>query len=473
MKHLYRLLRPPALSIAAKVSLALLLAALIPMGFNAYYNLQNSLNNAEQNEYRKLELIATSTASRLDQLIIDYQKVATQVSTDPQILDFMNAKAADRQKLQSAVRVSLKNVFRSDENYDAVFIIDPQGDCLAATDASYLNRNFSSQEYFQTAVQGHSYASEILMDKVTNRPGFHLSEAIWSARGEVIGVAVLKIKEENIDLIVDLLELEPDSYAFLVDSLGVIISHPEKDYIYHSLTALPAKTQSQIAKEQRYLSSAIASLDSPALAEAMIDAQEPGHADYFSPSDNKRQMVGFAPLEVLPWVLAVSKPETAFEQPLNGLIWKSCLNLLVVGAIAAAAALVLARNIAAPIRRLTKAARSLERGAFEADTLRPISHSKDDIGRLVRVFMQMAKEVEFRERELKQEVEKLNIEVDRTKKARQVEEVTGTKYFQELQQRAKKLRQRSTSKEQDWQEHFQQLQQKAQNMRRKVPAARK
>lgn len=472
MKYLYRLLHPPALSIAAKVSLALLSAVLIPMSFNAYYNLQHSLDNAEQNEYRKLELLATSTASRLDQLIIDNQKVVTQVSTDPKVLDFVSAdNVSERQKLQSTVGATLKNVFRSDENYDAIFIIDPQGNCLAATDAKYLERNFSSQEYFQAAMQGRGYASEILTDKATNRSGFHLSQAIWSDEGKVIGVAVLKIKEANIDLIVDRLKLKAGSYAFLIDSLGVIIRHPQKDYLYHSLTALPVETQSQIAKEQRYLSSPIASLNLPSLAKATIDAREPGYAKYVSPLDNKRQIVGFAPLEVLPWVLGISKPESAFAQPLNSLIWKNCLNLLLVGAIAAAAALLLARNIAAPIRLLTKAAQSLEQGIFEYGRLRLISHSKDDIGQLVRVFMRMAQEVESREQKLKQQVKKLNIEVNRAKKDRQVEEVTGTKYFQELQQRAQKLRQRTTSKEQNWQEHFQQLQQKAQNMKRKVSAA--
>ena len=77
----------------------------------------------------------------------------------------------------------------------------------------------------------------------------------------------------------------------------------------------------------------------------------------------------------------------------------------------------------------------------------------------------MAQEIESREKKLKQKVQKLNIEVDRAKKERQVEEVTGTKYFQQLKLRAKKLRQRNTSSDQNWQEHFQQLQKKAQQMR--------
>jgi C4-dicarboxylate-specific signal transduction histidine kinase len=471
MKHLYRLLYPPAWSIAAKISLALLSAVLIPMSFNAYYNLQHSLDNAEQNEYRKLELLATSTASRLDQLIIDSQKIAIQVSTEPKVVGFVSADTAkERQELQPAVQSTLKNIFRSDVNYDSIFLLDPQGNCLAATDSNFMDRNFSSQEYFSPAIQGHQYASNILVDNITKRSGVYLSQPIWSSQAKVIGVAVLKIKEENLNQIINRLKLESNTYPFLIDSLGVIINHPQKDYIYHSLTALSPKVQTMIAQDNRYSMSNVESLNLSQLAKAMIGAREPGHANYFSPLENKRQIVGFAPLEVQPWVLGISEPENTFAEPLNRLVWENILNLLIVGAIAAIVALLLANSIARPIKKLTKVARSLEQGNFEQNNLLALSHSQDDIGQLVRVFMNMAQEVESREQKLKQKVNKLNIEVDRAKKSRQVEEVTGTRYFQELQQRAKKLRKRNTPNKQDWQEHFQQLRQKAKKIKNQWPA---
>ena len=463
-QHLYRLLFPPAWSIAAKISLALLSAVLIPMSFNAYYNLQHSLNNAEQSEYRQLELLATSTASRLDQLIIDSQKVVSQVSTEPKVLDFIGANnLKKRQELQSAVQSTLNNIFRSNKNYDAIFLIDRQGKCLASTNFNFVNRNFSSQEYFREAIQGNNYASDLIADSTTKKSGFYLSQTIWSSQGKIIGIAVLKIKEDNINEIVDLLKLESGSYAFVIDSLGVIINHPEKDYIYHSLTTLSPEVETKISKERRYPISQVESLDLPELAEAMISSQEPDHSNYVSPLEDSLQMVGFAPLEVQQWVVGISKPKTAFVQ--NSLIWENILNLIIVGAIAAAFALLLARSISRPIRKLTKIAKSLEQGNFEYDRLLSISHSQDDIGQLVRVFIHMAQEIESREKKLKQKVQKLNIEVDRAKRERQVEEVTGTKYFQQLQLRAKKLRRRNTSSDQNWQEHFQQLQKKAQQIR--------
>ena len=474
MKHLYRLIFPHTWSIAAKVSIALLAAVLIPMSFNAYYNLEHSLNNAEQSEYRELELLATSTASRLDQLIIDSQKVVSQVSTEPKVLGFMEANTKEkRQELQLAVQSTLNNIVRSNKNYDAVFIVDRKGKCLASTNSNYVNYDFSSQEYFQEAIQENDYGSALIADSTSEKSSFYLSQTIWSRQGTVVGIAVLKIKEDNINEILDRLRLESGSYAFLIDSSGVIINHPEKDYLYRSLTSLSPKVQTKNARNRRYPISQVESLDLPELAEAMIDSREPGHTSYFSPLENKRQIVGFAPLEVQQWVMGISKPETTLAEPLNKLIWENILNLIIVGAIAAVFALLLASSISRPIRKLTKTAQSfLEQGIFECDRLRSVSHSQDDIGQLVRVFIDMAQKIESREKNLKQKVQKLNIEVDRAKKARQVEEVTGTKYFQQLQQKAKKLRQRNTSSNADWQEHFQQLQKRAQKMQLEKKAQR-
>jgi len=75
-------LRNWLIAIAAKIAAALVAAALIPMSFISYYNLRQSLDSVEAGEYRKLELLATSVASRLDQLIIDIQRIVVQVTSD-------------------------------------------------------------------------------------------------------------------------------------------------------------------------------------------------------------------------------------------------------------------------------------------------------------------------------------------------------------------------------------------------------
>ena len=468
MKRIHRLFYPPAWSIAAKVSAALLAAALIPMSFNAYYNLQRGLKRAEEGEYRKLELLANSTASRLDQLIIDVQHTVVQVSTESSAIAFLSATTIQKQKaVQADLQESLENVFRSNSIYDAIYLMDAKGNCVASTDSAFIGKNYSFREYFQQAMEGQSYISSILMGKTTTRPGLYLSHPVRVADGNIIGVAVIKIKEEDIAKIVNGLDLEPESYTFLIDQIGVIISHPNKSLLYHSLETLSAQTQQQIKNDQRYHLEQIDSLNLNQLAKAMVGATESGHVSYESSLEEERRMVGFAPLEVEPWILGVNKPEIIFTAPLRHLIWQNSISLLIVGAMASILAIILAQSIAKPIKELTAAAEAIEQDRFESERLIQFSDKRDDIGQLVRVFIHMAHQVKVREQKLKQQVEKLNFDIDETKKERQVAAVTGTEYFQQLQQKAHRLRKRSPVKNNEA-EYYQQLQQKAQRIKQSV-----
>lgn len=467
MKRLHRLIYPPAWSIAAKISAALLMAAIAPMSFTAYYNLRQSLESVEASEYRKLELSATSTASRLDQLIIDIQRVALQVSSDRNLVGFLaSTTPAERTAFRPSMQSTLENVFRSNADYDAVYIIDKLGACVAATAPIFVGQNYAFREYFRSSIQGRLYVSSILIGKTTKRPGLYFSSPVRSPRGDIVGVAVLKIVEKDIGEIVNRLRLGSFGYAFLVDQQGVIISHPDKSLMYHSLAPLSPETQKQIATDRRYgLAQIKRSLDLPELAAVMVGAKEPGHTSYYSPLEQTRQMVGFAPLDVQPWVLGVNKPQAEFAAPLNRLIWQNGSSVLVVGGITAIIALFLARSIARPIRALTDAAQALEQGDFNPQRLALVSRTQDDMGRLVRVFLHMAEEIRAREQKLKQQVIALRIEIDENKRDRHVAEITENEHFQQLQKKIQKLREQAVSSGETETEYFQRLQSKVQSLK--------
>jgi len=90
---------------------------------------------------------------------------------------------------------------------------------------------------------------------------------------------------------------------------------------------------------------------------------------------------------------------------------------------------------------LSAAAGAVEGGKYDAALLQPVADRPDELGRLARIFQKMAAEVQSRERQLRQEVERLKVEIDEVRKQEQVSEITESAYFQELQQKAKALRQ--------------------------------
>jgi DNA-binding response OmpR family regulator len=92
------------------------------------------------------------------------------------------------------------------------------------------------------------------------------------------------------------------------------------------------------------------------------------------------------------------------------------------------------------VAQVTEAAAMVEEGNFAAENLISVAARGDELGRLARVFQRMALEVQAREQRLKQQIQQLRIEIDETKKAQQVAEITETDYFHDLREKARTLR---------------------------------
>lgn len=92
------------------------------------------------------------------------------------------------------------------------------------------------------------------------------------------------------------------------------------------------------------------------------------------------------------------------------------------------------------VLQVTKAAAAVESNNFDADSLTGVAAREDELGQLARVFQRMALEVYAREQRLKQQVQELRIEIDRTRQAQQVDQITGTDYFKTLRRKAQDLR---------------------------------
>lgn len=89
---------------------------------------------------------------------------------------------------------------------------------------------------------------------------------------------------------------------------------------------------------------------------------------------------------------------------------------------------------------IAAAAQDLESGDYAPDAIREVAQRTDTLGHLARVFQKMALEVIAREQSLQRQVHALRIEVDQVRQARQVDEIVGSDYFQDLRQRAAALR---------------------------------
>src|SRR3989441_709335 len=95
------------------------------------------------------------------------------------------------------------------------------------------------------------------------------------------------------------------------------------------------------------------------------------------------------------------------------------------------------------VGRVTAAAAAIKANTFELECLDGVARRPDELGQLAQVFQDMARQVYAREQQLKQQVQQLRIEIDQTRKAREVAEITESDYFQQLLSKAEELRNRT------------------------------
>ena len=111
--------------------------------------------------------------------------------------------------------------------------------------------------------------------------------------------------------------------------------------------------------------------------------------------------------------------------------------LLVVGFLASVA---FVRRFTDPVIKMSRASQEVESGHYDLSLLDPVSSRNDELGRLSRVLQKMAKTVQERERSLRQQVQDLQIKIDRKRKEEEVREIVETDYFRELKKKAKAFR---------------------------------
>lgn len=92
------------------------------------------------------------------------------------------------------------------------------------------------------------------------------------------------------------------------------------------------------------------------------------------------------------------------------------------------------------VEALTSAAAAVESGTLNPEALTELTQRTDELGRLARVFQNMVYEVQAREARLKQKVQELRIQIDRQQEEERVSAIVETDYFQQLQHKARTLR---------------------------------
>lgn len=144
----------------------------------------------------------------------------------------------------------------------------------------------------------------------------------------------------------------------------------------------------------------------------------------------------------LDWILVSAVNQQQLAAPARALAIQMALIAVLVVLVGLIIGVLLSRRITKPVDAVARAATSLADGTFDPTTLDSAARRTDELGDLARTFRTMGVEIAARERRLREQVQQLSVQIDRTKVAAEVQEITESDYFQRLKSRSRELRDR-------------------------------
>ena len=271
-------MRMKMLSLRSKIVLGGTLIVLIHLSVVGTVIFVNSLQTMEDISKVRAVQIAQSL-SKVIQLSIERElNFLSGIAKDHDIV-----KAASRQDF-GHLQGKLADLYQKiGADYEGLAIFDTKG--VIRVDASGKGRvgiSVAEREYIKTARQGKTGVGPVNASKATGKPVFGMVAPIMSSDGQYLGsvLGVMKtdfLVKNNLSL-----KLGKTGYAMMVDQHGLIISHPEKQYILKLNT-----------------------LKEPDLVEnaRRMVGGETGSGEYTYLGVKK--VVGFAPVELTGWSVGV------------------------------------------------------------------------------------------------------------------------------------------------------------------------
>ena len=396
MHRAMRLLRHPASwPIIVKMTLAMVATALVPMLITAYYNVSSSQSYVAELELRNLEQLAQSTAGRISQLVAAMRGLADYAGTDDNFVSFL---AHPSPKGAHDVHAKLESLAQSNTDIQFAMVMDASGKAVVSTDPEVTGKNFAYREYFQEAMKGHEYMTGIIVGSVAGASGVFFSRPVFSPDNkQVNGVVVMRVKSDPIVRILGNTTDGKDRQPLLVDADGVIVWHPDEKMMFKSLMPLSKSALDHIVADERFRRKTIESVNQPELAAAMVGGKGTGHVSYRSKAERRDEIAGWAAVPGVDWVVGVTESSDYFAAPLQQLLEKALIGVVLVGAIFTALASMFARSIVRPVQRLKQAAEALKSGDYDNANIEV--RSNDEVGQLARTFNVMIDVLRQRERE--------------------------------------------------------------------------
>lgn len=389
-----RFAQAKGLGINAKLTIAFLLLAVLPMAIISYYNLYREQQTIVNNATAALLDHSKQVAFNIEQILLEKIQDSATLASSPFVIDFLSAPDDKQKILLPQINEMLKNFTKNNPEYNTPGILDANGIVRAAAEDILIGKDRSFRKYFKESISGKPFISDIIVGHATGKPGVFLTNPVMTKSGNIIGVVIIWLKADKIwSIIADYNKAEKTT-GYLIDQYGVIIGHPDKKQLFKSLAKLSPDEKEFIKTTSRF--GKLQATDMPLIPESLQmdevfsqirSAKQPGITHYTHPKRDQKQILSFYPIEINRWTFIAEISESELLRKLDRITSMAFQSIGVVTIIIIFISFLLSKKITLPLRRLTDVAMDIKNDKpFDPDRIATITSGNDEIAYLAQVF---------------------------------------------------------------------------------------
>ncbi|MDM8556555.1 methyl-accepting chemotaxis protein [Desulfococcaceae bacterium HSG7] len=256
-------------------------------------------------------------------------------------------------------QLKLKN--NNYEFYETINVINPKGSIIASSVPEVIGKeNFTNSHFFQQAMSGEVYISDVAIYQATGKPVFIIASPI-KYKNTVIGVlnAVIKIDYFSRKFI-DVIKVGQKGYSYLYNQKGLILSHSaEPDIFKQDSEDLESKRKKMITDRAGLISYS---------------------------SDGVKKIVAFKRCQSAPWSIGLEGDISEIMAPLKEIRYASFIaGLVAIICLTFSMLYMTQKLLIVPILKVVYRLKNIAEGEGDLTALLDI-RSDDEIGELGRQF---------------------------------------------------------------------------------------
>ncbi len=277
--------------------------------------------------------VAKGLASMADLAVQEELKIVSQVAIRDTVINSAVAHAGGASAsgdISRATAELTELVNQSGNEYETFFIAGLDGKIFAdGVNGKYQGVDVSDRDYVKTAISGKTNVGTVVKSKVSGLPVLTFAAPVYGSGRQVIGVVGSAVKIHFLTDKVSSVKLGKTGYGYVIDRNGVVISHPQKDFI------LTLNLNQQEGMK--------------AFTDKMIAGQTGSETYLFK---GVKKMAGFAPVTLTGWSVGIAQDYDDLMAPSRSIRNTIAVIGFIFLAVTGAIVLFFSRSISRPIGRI-------------------------------------------------------------------------------------------------------------------------